>query len=108
MITVRILILVFLSVGAVGCSSESDIPSDGATSADKVLIQPDGSIEFPGPSGEPDLPTGRWEYKDGAKICNGYLTRFESEDYCAAEVPKDWVPFTFDGQTYYVQPLSGG
>ena len=107
MITVKIMALLFLLMGVVGCHSDSVTPSDNAVSAEETTIGPGGAIEFRGLTGEPDLPTGRWEYKDGAKICNGYLTRFESEDYCAAEVPKDWVPFTFEGETYYVQPLSG-
>ena len=38
--------------------------------------------------------------------CDGYLVYFESENYCVSEVPADWVPFEFNGRTYYKQPLS--
>ena len=24
----------------------------------------------------------------------------------AAEIPEDWVPFTFDGEEYYLHPLT--
>ena len=53
------------------------------------------------------LEQGNWRYEDGARICEGYLTRYEDEDYCASEIPDDWEPFEYDGRTYYVQPLSG-
>jgi hypothetical protein len=52
------------------------------------------------------LPNGTWYDQDGSRICDGFLTRNIDEDFCAPEVPSDWVPFEFDGQTYYVQPLS--
>ena len=54
-----------------------------------------------------DLPSGNWTRKDGALICRGYLTRQADEDFCAAEVPSDWVPFEFEGKTYYIPPLTG-
>jgi len=38
--------------------------------------------------------------------CEGYLAQYENEDYCVTRVPDDWVPFEFNGQTYYRQPLS--
>ena len=38
--------------------------------------------------------------------CDGYLVRYGSEIYCVTTVPDDWVPFEFNGQTYYRQPLS--
>jgi len=49
--------------------------------------------------------SGEWIEEDGMRVCDGYLIRFENEDYCAAEVPPDWQPFEFNGRTYYVQPL---
>ena len=48
---------------------------------------------------------GNWVERDGARFCEGYLTRYADEDYCASDVPEDWRPFEFDGQTYYLQPL---
>jgi len=53
----------------------------------------------------PPFP-GEWVEKDGSRYCNGYMTRVESEDFCVSKVPSDWVPFEFDGQTYFVQPLT--
>jgi hypothetical protein len=50
--------------------------------------------------------SGRWLKEDGASVCDGYLTQVEGEDYCAAEIPDDWQPFTFNGKTYYMQPLT--
>ncbi len=50
--------------------------------------------------------TGDWIERDGVRTCDGYLTQIENEDYCEAEVPADWLPFEFDGRTYFVQPLA--
>ena len=50
--------------------------------------------------------SGKWIERNGSRICDGYLTRRKDQDFCAAEVPEDWVPFEFAGKTYYVQPLS--
>jgi hypothetical protein len=50
--------------------------------------------------------SGEWIEKDGVLMCDGYLTRIESEEFCAAEIPAGWLPFEFNGHTYYVQPLS--
>ncbi len=53
-----------------------------------------------------DLPPGRWQYQNGTRVCDGYMTRFDNQDYCSGEPPEDWIPFSFDGQRYYIQPLS--
>jgi len=53
-----------------------------------------------------ELPQGTWYDQSGARICDGFLTRNANEDFCAAEVPSDWIPFEFNGQTYYTHPLS--
>lgn len=52
-----------------------------------------------------DEYSGKWVERDGVMVCDGYLTRVEDEDHCVAEVPDDWEKFTFDGKTYYMQPL---
>ncbi len=49
---------------------------------------------------------GNWVRRGGALVCEGYMTRYADEDFCASEVPEDWRPFELDGQTYYVQPLA--
>lgn len=50
--------------------------------------------------------SGEWVDKDGVLQCDGYMTRRADQDYCSAETPEDWVPFTFDGKKYYMQPLT--
>jgi hypothetical protein len=50
--------------------------------------------------------SGEWRVDNGQRICDGYLSRVEDEDFCVAEVPDDWEPFEYEGQTYYVQPLA--
>ena len=47
-----------------------------------------------------------WVERDGALVCEGYMTRYENEEFCSSEVPDDWRPFEFDGQTFYMQPLA--
>lgn len=56
---------------------------------------------------QPQLRSGEWVKKDGAFVCDGYLTRSTDRDFCSPLPPQDWVPFTFEGQQYYVQPLGG-
>lgn len=51
--------------------------------------------------------SGKWEYFNGGRSCDGYLVSRPGEDYCEAKIPDDWEPFIFDGRTYYRQPLSG-
>ncbi len=55
---------------------------------------------------EQPVYSGEWIERGGDRICDGYLTRFEDEDFCSAEIPGDWEPFEFEGTTFYVQPLS--
>ena len=50
--------------------------------------------------------SGKWIEGDGARICDGYLTRWSNEEFCAADIPDDWTPFEFNGQTYYRQLLA--
>ena len=54
-----------------------------------------------------DSKSGKWVQKDGILTCDGFMTRRADQDYCSAEVPGDWVPFEFDGQVYFLQPLQG-
>ena len=49
--------------------------------------------------------SGEWIEEDGERYCDGYLTRNAYEQYCSAEVPQDWRPFEFNGETYFVAPL---
>ena len=68
-------------------------PRDGT-----IIAQCRGSIETP--------LAGEWVERDGSLFCDGYMTRVESEEFCVSEVPEGWVPFQFEGQTYFVQPLA--
>ena len=52
-------------------------------------------------------PSGNWHIQNGIRVCDGYIVRNANEEYCASEIPEDWVPYSFDGQEYYVQPLMG-
>jgi hypothetical protein len=52
-----------------------------------------------------DSKSGEWVQKDGILTCDGFMTRRADLDYCSAEVPGDWVPFEYDGQVYFLQPL---
>jgi hypothetical protein len=49
---------------------------------------------------------GKWVEKDGVFECDGYMTRRADEDYCSAEIPEDWRPFTYDGKECFMQPLT--
>jgi len=75
----------------------------------KVLegsVQSDGTLIFRDPPTRSPVLTGEWIEKGGSRFCSGYMARIEDEDYCVSEVPEDWAPFEFEGETYFVQPLS--
>lgn len=93
--------LLVLAVVTVACNEEAE-PVAETTEPTWPEIDP----EAMGFDLEPP-PAGVWRERDGHRICDGYLTRIENEDYCAAEIPADWEPFEFDGQVYYIQPLGG-
>ena len=77
---------------------------DGPKTGEKrgFVVSPD---RFAPLDDQPEF-SGEWIERDGVRTCDGFLTRIESEDFCAAKVPTDWRPFEFDGRTYYVQPLT--
>ena len=60
------------------------------------------------PNAESEKPTysGEWTNRDGVREGDGYLTHSENDVHCAAAVPEAWIPFEFEGETYYVAPLS--
>jgi hypothetical protein len=97
-------LLISLSFGCNSARLASDEPTDV-----QIFHQPPipGQLDFSDPAKRADLENGPWEMIDGAKVCRGYLTERESEDYCAKSVPDAWKAFTYDDQTYYFQPLSG-
>ncbi len=96
---VSILLAVVLSTGLADQPAEA--PED-STSEPDLELTPEQLKLFGDPSAK---EAGEWIEKDGMRVCDGYLTRFENKDYCAAEVPSDWQPFEFNGRIYYVQPL---
>ena len=50
-------------------------------------------------------PSGNWRVHNGSRVCDGYIVRRIDQDYCTDQLPEDWVPRTFNGKEYYVQPL---
>ncbi len=66
------------------------------------VVVPPGTVLDENP---PKLP-GKWKEVDGARICDGYLTRIAGDEYCSAEIPSDWGHFEFDGRKYYFAPIS--
>lgn len=88
------------------CVSESD--SEGIVVEDNMLpgFSADHLLELEGYVSDNNKPSGQWREEDGAIVCDGYMTRYSDQDYCAAEVPEDWVPFELDGQQLYIQPLA--
>ena len=108
-------------VGVAACSDEPDDnsyvtptePSTPGTPEQQMLLEEfvdekDRHFTIPGPHDAPRKPTfsGEWTKRDGAWECDGYLTRLENEVHCAPSVPDDWIPFEFEGETFYVAPLS--
>ncbi len=78
---------------------------------DAVMARENRGFIIPPPDserleGQPDY-SGQWIERGGVKECDGYLTSMEDEAFCSSEIPRDWVPFEFEGRTYYVEPLSG-
>ena len=61
-------------------------------------------VTLPGYTMQPH--SGEWQYRAGEMVCDGYLTRRTDFDYCEPNVPADWRAFEYDGQIYYLQPLS--
>lgn len=51
--------------------------------------------------------SGDWVEKDGVLTCDGFMTRRDDQDYCSPVLPEDWVPFEYDGEIYFLQPLRG-
>ena len=49
---------------------------------------------------------GRWLEENGSLVCDGYLTRRSSEDFCEEQIPAEWQAYEFNGKTYYVQQLA--
>ena len=74
-----------------------------------------GDVRSPEPEGrvlehaalEPLGQAGEWIEGDDVRLCDGYLRRREDEDFCEPEIPEEWAPFEFSGQTYCRQPLRG-
>ncbi len=108
---VSILLALVLSTGL--ADEPAEAPEDSTSEPDleltpeqpKLFGDPSARENGSVPLDSPPRLSGEWIEGDGVRVCDGYLTRFENEDYCAAEVPSDWQPFEFNGRTYYVQPL---
>ena len=51
-------------------------------------------------------PEERWIKRGGRLICSGYLSRVESDRFCSLSRPRDWKPFEYAEESYFVQPLT--
>ena len=74
---------------------------------------PDAPLTYLPPEVRAGLETYLSERDNGLSYgnflsCDKYLTDVESENYCNSEVPKDWVPFEYDDETYFFHPLARG
>jgi hypothetical protein len=58
------------------------------------------------PEPNEDQFSGEWKIENGELICDGFLIRRSDKDFCSASVPEDWERFSYNGKTYYIQPLS--
>ena len=104
----RIAFLVAASWIASGCSISDEAPTIKPAAYPSPPATEKNVLHLNFDPSDKSWKPGRWERKDGELICRGYLVSAESEDYCAAAVPNDWMPFSFDGKTYFVLPLAGG
>lgn len=98
--------VVLLCLSLFGCGSKSDIEGvviEGSLPPDSSTDQLQFLEEY---LADKELPPGEWRDENGARVCDGYMTRFADQDYCAAEVPEDWVLFEFNGEDLYIQPLT--
>ena len=101
-----------LFAAAILAACQADEPvADAPVGAEEIVVLPFDSFEmneaFERFLDEQGAGEGKWREDDGMLVCEGYLTRYESQDYCASEIPPDWEPFEYDGQVYYIQPLGG-
>ncbi len=91
-------------------SCQGDTSADNAEEKSIVVLPFGSESQLPNLDEylkEFELPPGMWREQNGSKICDGYMTLFEHENYCSAKVPEGWVPFQLNGETYYMQPLAG-
>ncbi len=117
-----------LAILVTGCSARTDLPvaevPAGVPESDsKKETAPYPSGEWDPPAGFDSLPPEVREHIDDLRAkrlaegreegppivfldCEHYLTRVETEDFCSEDIPPDWKPFEFDGQTYFVKPLA--
>jgi len=87
------------------CQSEVDAPTP-EVQIEVLDFSPEHMDALKRFLAEKNVGEGNWAEKDGVLVCEGFLTKFENDDYCSSEVPEDWVPFEYQGQEYYVQPLA--
>lgn len=105
----RTLGALFLIVASVACESNPTQETNQDFVDQYVESHPVEKPTFPEPQAAADgreRRSGRWTLVDGSLVCDGYLTRFSSQEFCQAQVPEDWETYLFDGKTYYVQRLS--
>ena len=88
----------------------SAIEPDLQSRFDDMIARDDRGFVVPPRGLSPDdrltRRSGKWIKEDGVRYCDGYLTRAVDDKFCSEEVPSDWQPFEFNGNLYFVQPLT--
>lgn len=80
-----------------GCQEDVSTPAP-ADELNFVDLLPEDREALKRYLAERNLDEGEWVEKDGGLVCEGFLTKFESDDFCSAGAPEDWVPIAYQGQ----------
>ena len=102
--TTRGIVMLFIAVSFCACAPEMEQAEQEEHAHNERLQLQD--IEREEILAYLERNQSNWVERDGTLVCEGYMTRYEDEEYCASVVPEDWRPFEFDGQTFYMQPLA--
>lgn len=101
-------LIIYFLVHAVG-TAMADI-SDLEFSEFEMQMEPEMHFEYlprshsPRPPRSDDL-SQRYDLSNVFQ-CDGYLTNNPSENFCSETVPDDWTTHEFNGEVYYLVPLS--
>lgn len=100
--------LLVICLVSFGCASSNAPMATSVTTSDVPITPIEPQLELQTQPDRPQSLPGEWQFVNGSKVCNGYLTRVATEFYCEAEAPVDWRAFSYGGQTFYYQRLTGG
>ncbi len=100
----RGIVTLSITVSVCACAPEAEHPGqEEQAQTERRLIQ---DMEREAILAYLEENQSNWVERDGALVCEGYMTRYEDEEFCASEVPDGWRAFEFNGQTFYMQPLA--